>query len=488
MSQTDHFPKPLNRRSWLKLSGLSGVAAASATTAGLGTLLGHTPSAHAAGNYRALVCVFLYGGNDGLNTIVPTDAARYNAYKAVRGNLALPKSSLLGLSGIEYGLHPSLSALLPAWRAGRMAPVFNVGPLFAPLDKAGFLSALASGSANLPDSLFSHADQQVLWESATTQAQARTGWGGRTAEVMGTTNPVISVGGNGRFGLSSRGTPLVLPELGNSFGAIELGKENWRLENSPFIERSAALRALYTQAQPSDLGDAYTQTQRDAFAVSERLAALVKAKPGESTDTAAIDKAFAPLISGNQIASRLGKQLYQIAKLVAGNGTVQGNRQLFFAQLGGFDNHGNQISVDALQGEHANLLKQAGDALAAFDAAMVNLGLSDAVTTFTQSDFGRTFKPNNSNGTDHAWGNHHLVMGGAVRGATSYGVYPQLELGGADDAGKDAWEHQGRWIPSTSVDQYAATLLSWFGATDAQLDSILPNLRNFGTKRRLGFV
>jgi uncharacterized protein (DUF1501 family) len=462
------------------------VAAAGASTTGLGALLGHSQSACAASNYRALVCVFLYGGNDGLNTIVPTDAARYGAYKAVRANLALPKSSLLGLSGIDYGLHPALSALMPVWRAGRMAPIFNVGPLAAPLDKAGFLAALASGS--LPDSLFSHADQQVLWETASTQAQARTGWGGRAAEVMGTSNPVISVGGNGRFGLSSKGTPLVLPELGNSFGAIELGKENWRLENSPFIERSKALRALYEQAQPSDLGDAYTQIQRDAFAVSERLAALVKARPGETSATAAIDKAFAPLISGNQVNTRLGKQLYQVAKLIAGNVTVQGTRQLFFAQLSGFDTHGGQIGGDATQGAHADLLKQTGDALGAFDAAMVNLGLSDAVTTFTQSDFGRTFKPNNSNGTDHAWGNHHLVMGGAVRGASSYGLYPQLELGGPDDAGKDAWEHQGRWIPSTSVDQYAATLLSWFGASENQLNLILPNLHNFGTKKNLGFI
>jgi uncharacterized protein (DUF1501 family) len=168
---------------------------------------------------------------------------------------------------------------------------------------------------------------------------------------------------------------------------------------------------------------------------------------------------------------------------------VQGNRQIFFAQQGGFDTHGNQVAASgAVDGEHARLLKSLGDALAAFYTAMKNLGMGDVVTTFTQSDFGRTFKPNNSSGTDHAWGNQHLVMGGAVRGGTTYGRYPELALGGPDDVGVDAWELQGRWIPTTSVDQYAATLLGWFGASEAQLDAVLPNLVNFGANRRLGIL
>jgi uncharacterized protein (DUF1501 family) len=168
---------------------------------------------------------------------------------------------------------------------------------------------------------------------------------------------------------------------------------------------------------------------------------------------------------------------------------VQGNRQILFVQLGGFDTHANQaIAGSPTEGAHARLLKELGDAIGAFDAVLKNLGLADAVTTFTQSDFGRTFKPNNSGGTDHAWGNHHLVLGGAVRGGTTYGTYPTLALGGPDDVGVDAWELQGRWLPTTSVDQYAATLLGWFGAGDAQLDAVLPNLKNFGSARRLGFL
>ena len=157
--------------------------------------------------------------------------------------------------------------------------------------------------------------------------------------------------------------------------------------------------------------------------------------------------------------------------------------------MGGFDTHGNQIVTGSpLEGDHARLLKELGDALGAFYAAMKAIGLGDAVTAFTQSDFGRTFAPNNSTGTDHAWGNQHLVVGGAVKGGATYGSYPDLVLGGANDVGQDSWELQGRWIPTTAVDQYAATLLGWFGASETQLDAVLPNLKNFGTARRLGFL
>jgi uncharacterized protein (DUF1501 family) len=223
--------------------------------------------------------------------------------------------------------------------------------------------------------------------------------------------------------------------------------------------------------------------------MSARLGALVKTKPGDPDAIAAIDTAFAPFTAAGKITSGLGNQLYQLAKLIAGNATVQGNRQLFFASMGGFDTHGNQLVTGSpLEGDHARLLKELGDALAAFNAALTNLGLANAVTTFTQSDFGRTFAPNNSTGTDHAWGNQHLVMGGAVKGGLTYGSYPELVLGGPNDVGQEAWELQGRWIPTTAVDQYAATLLGWFGATDAQLDTVLPNLKNFGTVRRLAFL
>jgi len=438
-----------------------------------------------AADYKALVCIFLYGGNDGLNTIVPTDAERYGQYSAVRKAIALPRDSLLAMSDSQFGLHPSLAALQTSWKAKRLAPVFNLGPLRAPLTKAAYLSA-TQGSSLIPSNLFSHSDQQILWETGSSSALARTGWGGRAADAMATTNPVISVGGNGRFGLSNGGVPTVIPGPGGFFGVHELGVNAYRLQYEPMRARASTLRSMYRQLQASDLGDAYTKLQRDAFDTADRLGAIVKSQPGDADANPAINAGFAPLISGGKITTALGQQLYQAAKLIANNTLVQGTRQIFFAQMGGFDTHASQASANPVLGTHANLLKQLGDAMAAFDAALSNLGLSNAVTTFTQSDFGRTFKPNSSNGTDHAWGNTHLVMGGAVKGGTTYGTYPSLVLGGSDDVTASGGE--GRWIPTSSVDQYAATLLRWFGANEGQLDSILPNLVNFGSARQLGFV
>ncbi len=300
-------------------------------------------------------------------------------------------------------------------------------------------------------------------------------------------NPVISVAGTARFGLSSLQTPLVLPGPGATFGAY--GMQPADLTWAPNAARKAAIDALYNQAQDVALGDAYTQAQRNAFTMSERLGALVKVTPGGVGASAVIDAAFAPITAAGKITSPLGNQLYQIAKLIANNATVQGNKQLFFASMGGFDTHGGQVITGApTTGTHAALLRGLGDALAAFYTALKNLGLGDAVTSFTQSDFGRTFAINNSTGTDHAWGNQHLVLGGAVRGGTTYGAYPELALGGADDVGINSWELQGRWIPTTAVDQYAATLLGWFGASESQLDTVLPNLVNFGTARKLAFL
>ncbi|HWH84091.1 MAG TPA: DUF1501 domain-containing protein [Burkholderiaceae bacterium] len=480
-----HAPISPARRAWLRHAGIgSGATLAGALGAGtLANLMSARPAR--AADYKALVCIFLYGGNDGMNMIVPNDATRYGQYAGVRGSLAIPKASLTPLPGVSFGLHPAMSALAGAWSDGHLAPVFNVGPLVQPLTKAQYRAALAN-SGSVPDSLFSHSDQQTLWETATASSLTRTGWGGRAAETLATVNPVISVAGSARFGLSTLQTPLVLPGPGSVFGAYGLQpSDTW----APQLARKAAIDALYAQPQDVALADAYTAAQRDAFAMSARLGALVAVKPGDPGALPAIDAAFAPLTSAGRLTTPMANQLYQLAKLIAGNATVQGSRQLFFASMGGFDTHGGQLVTGSpLEGDHARLLKQLGDALGAFYAALKALGLGDAVTTFTQSDFGRTFAPNNSTGTDHAWGNQHLVMGGAVKGGTTYGTYPELVLGGADDVGQDAWELQGRWIPTTSVDQYAATLLGWFGASDAQLDTVLPNLRNFGSARRLAFL
>ena len=472
----------LDRRRWLKWGGASVAGAFGAGT--IASLL-QNPVQAQANNYRALVCIFLYGGNDGQNMVVPTDTARHNQYAGVRQTLALPRGSLIPLSGTDLGLHPSMAALAPICTARKIAPVVNVGPLFGPLTKAEYRS-LPDTHQLIPDNLFSHSDQQIEWEASSASSLERTGWGGRATSTMGTVNPVISVGGNGHFGLSALGTPLVLPGPGGTFGVNNLSGTS-----ASVVARKAALEAMY---QSANLGssnvmlDAYARQQRTAFDMSTRLGSLVRVQPSVASPTA-IDTAFAPLTdAGGNITTDLGRQLYQVAKMVQGRATVQGDQQLFFAQQGGFDTHNEQIAGEVvLNGEHARLMKTLADAMACFYNAMAAIGMSNNVTLFTQSDFGRTFAPNSSSGTDHAWGNHHLVMGGAVTGGAVYGTYPDLVLGGPSDVGVDSWELQGRWLPTTSVDQYAATLLRWFGASDPQLATILPNLANFST-RNLGFL
>ena len=296
-TMTHTHPTPnLKRRRLMKMGAGGGATLAAALGAGtLGNLLSVRPAW--AADYKALVCIFLYGGNDGMNMIVPNDTARYNQYAAVRKGLAIPKANLVSLGGVNFGLHPALSALGGAWGDGRLAPVFNVGPLVQPLTKAQYRAAAANADI-LPDSLFSHSDQQILWETGSADSLTRTGWGGRASEALATVNPVISVAGSARFGLSSLQTPLVLPGPGSTFGAYGLQATD---TSAPDVARKAAIDALYAQSQEVDLGTAYTAAQRNAFATSARLGALVKTKPGDADAVAAIDAAFAPITSGGKI-------------------------------------------------------------------------------------------------------------------------------------------------------------------------------------------
>ena len=469
-------PGPRRRR----MLGWGGAAAAAAFgTPLLGPLL--APGAQAASDdYKALVCLFLYGGNDGINMLPPRDAARHAQYAAVRGPLALPRANLVAL-GADNGLHPAMAALAPAWADGALAPVFNVGPLVAPLNKAQYRAAV-TGDHTVPDALFSHADQQVLWQAGSGDALERTGWGGRAALALSTTNPPISFGGNAHFTLADLASPWVLPGPGSDFGASGF------YPDAPVLARRAALDALMREAQRSPLAAAYARSNREAFEIEVRLSNLISAAPSPANDSSGIAQAFSPLINGGQFSNELGSQLMQVARFVHGRATVRGSRQVFFVQMGGFDTHAGQVGGSALDGQHAALLGQMADAMAAFWRALKAIGMTDRVTLFTQSDFGRTFAPNESGGTDHAWGNNQLVLGGAVAGGSTYGRYPTLALGGPDDVGVDDWELQGRWIPSSSVDQYAATLLRWWGLGESQLDSVLPNLRNFAAARSLGFL
>lgn len=407
-------------------------------------------------DYRALVCLFLFGGNDGNNLLVPYDD--YASYQKVRGTaLNIPRDSLLKVTSARqkaaFGLHPALAEIHPLYDAGRLALVANVGPLSAPITRAGF----ASGAPR-PEALFSHLDQQALWQSsasAKADAWARTGWGGRAADAVASLDPsgfpaVVSTSGPALFGNGKASMPLVPGSGLSGFGTDAASKA-----------RYAALRALLVARTGSLLADEAGAITSDGIGDLDALNAALAATPKLAT-------AFP--------STTLGRQLQQVAAILSARTALGRSRQVFFTSLGGFDTHSGQLATQQA------LLSQVSQALAAFHAATVELGLEGSVTTFTLSDFGRTFQPNSGGGSDHAWGSHHLVLGGAVRGGDVYGTFPTLAVGGPDDSAAE-----GRWIPTTSVDQYGATLARWFGVPSAALEAVFPNLGRFAPSD-LGFL
>ena len=417
------------------------------------------------GGYRALVCVFLFGGNDGNNTVVPLDA-RYSDYMTVRGDgsnggIGLAQSSLVPLApasgSASYGLHPNLSDLQGIWNSGQMALLFNAGTLLQPMTVADY----KSGAKPVPLDLFSHADQQNQMQTALSLSQSQSGWGGRIADALAGANGssplplVLSTGGNVLFTLGAQSHPLALPSSGGfalkSFGGSYASGVSGAFQQLLALDRSNQQVAVAQNT--TILG------QTSSTALNSIL-----------TGASAVDSAF----SGQQTG--IANQLHQVAKVIAANQTLSTQRQIFFVQLGSFDTHTNQVQ------EQGDLFTQLGPALKGFNDAMNQIGAASQVTTFTLSDFARTFQPNTGGGTDHAWGNHHFIMGGAVKGRQVYGTYPSLTLNGADDVGGE-----GRWLPTTSVDQYGATLARWFGVPASALATVFPNLGSFSNSD-LGFM
>lgn len=433
-------------------------------------------STAAPGDYRALICVFLYGGNDGLNMVPPYLSSLHQQYAQVRGSLAIDRNDIVPLNA-DIGLHPSMAPLKDVFDAQRLAVINNVGPLSRPTTREQYFEWQAlHDNTRVPDNLFSHKDQQRLWENATSTGIERTGWGGRLAEAVGAQSPVYSFAGNTRFGAGSLLQELALPGPEESLGLHGYDGDPWS------DARLAALQSLVSAPSNNLLHSALSASQNRSFDISNQLGPLLEQAPlnGADADNPELASAFGGLQGA--LDNPLAKQLYQVAKVIKNRGVVGGNRHVFFVSLGGFDHHANQLT------KHAGLLGTLGQSMKAFDTSMQSLSLSDNVTSFTQSDFGRSFKPNGSAGTDHAWGNLQLVMGGSVAGGTSYGQYPSLVLGGADDAGEMPWEHHGRWIPSISVDQYAATLIKWFAPElGNDYSQILPNLSRF-TEHDIGFM
>jgi uncharacterized protein (DUF1501 family) len=438
-------------------------AGALAGTAALGQMGLFAARAAPADDYKALVCIFLVGGNDSNNMVVPIDTAGYANYAQVRSDLALPQAQLLPLQEaggvLRYGFHPALAGLQGLWTAGNLAVVANVGTLVQPLTKAQYLS----DSTQKPATLFSHIDQQHEWQTANASTSSSTGWGGRLSDQLNTLNanasvpPMISTGGNNLFVTGAASQALVIPTSG-SFGLS--GFSN----SSGDVARRSALVALLGVDRDADLTAAAQDVMTSALSSSATLNPILTAA------NATVAQRFTGL------SSSIAAQLLAIAKVIEARAALGAQRQVFLATLGSFDTHTNEIETQQ------TLFSQLDPALAAFHGAMSDIGAAGDVTSFTLSDFSRTFAPNTGGGSDHAWGSHHLVIGGAVHGGQLYGVMPTLALSGPDDEGG-----QGRWIPTVAVDQYAATLATWFGADASALQTILPNLAAFSPSG-LGFI
>jgi uncharacterized protein (DUF1501 family) len=450
----------MNRRHFLRHASALGGGVALAQLGLLST------RAQAPSDYRALVCLFLYGGNDSNNTIVPIDSAGYASYATTRGSLALAQGTLLPLvetgGAANFGLHPALGSttgLQALWTSGQLAIVRNVGTLVQPLTKAQYLSAASSK----PASLFSHIDQQHQWQASLSASPSDTGWGGRLADQLAGLNvgasvpAMISTAGNNLF-VTGRATAALTVPTSGSFGLRGFDS------SAVGVARLSAFQALLGVDRGADLLDAAQDVMSEALASSAVL------NPILTNTTTAASGYFSGLTSG------IAKQLLTVAKLIEARASLGAQRQVFLVSLGSFDTHTNELNA------HNTLYTALGVALKAFHDAMTGIGAAHQVTSFTLSDFSRTFKPNTNGGTDHAWGAHHFVAGGAVKGGAFYGTMPTLTLGGPDDEGSE-----GRWIPTTSVDQYAATLASWFGVDAAGLASVLPNIAAF-SQARLGFV
>jgi uncharacterized protein (DUF1501 family) len=408
---------------------------------------------------RALVCVFLKGGNDSLNLAVPYLGSAYATYAQSRKNLALPQEGLLPiepLSSHAYDLafHPSCPELAQLFESGRLALLSNVGCLREPVEKSAFLA----GSAQLPAQLFSHSDQQRQWQQPSAEWSAPSGWGGLLTEGLlggpsaGQLSACLSLAGPN---LWQRGT-WVAPYAVSPEGAVTLSGFYGSLGQS----RRAALESIAALPTPRPLPRAYGDQQRQAIEQGALLEAALAAVPEFST----------PFPADNPLAL----QLAQVARLIAAGGQLGQPRQVFYCEMDGFDTHADQTTAQP------QLFARLSTALFAFQEALEELGLAGRVTTFTASDFGRTLS-SNGKGSDHGWGGHQLILGSSVLGREIYGSLPDLALGGPDDAGG------GRLIPSTSVDQYAATLARWFGLPEAELGGLFPNLARFSSNN-LGFL
>jgi uncharacterized protein (DUF1501 family) len=461
----NHFrtvdPDNASRRAFLKRSTALSIAAGATPWALSLAAMGEAAAATAT-DYKALVCVFLYGGNDYANTLVPYDAGSYSAYQGFRSNIAIDRATLTGTvlnpatplaGGRQYALAPGLAPLVPLFDAGNMAVVLNVGTLIQPTSKAQYTAA----SVPLPPKLFSHNDQQSFWQSSSPEGAA-SGWGGRIGDLFASGNgnatfTCVSVAGNAVF---LAGKTAVQYQVAPT-GSVPVAGIKSPLFGSAAC--SQALQALMTQPRANLFESEYARVTSRSIDANDQLTTALAA----SSMTTAFP-------AGNSLAD----QLKMVARMIAARGATGAKRQVFFVSLGGFDNHDGLLNV------HPGLLASVGSALGAFYQSTVDLGIASQVTTFTGSDFGRTLV-SNTDGSDHGWGNMQFVLGGSVAGRSFVGAPPVIANNGPDDVG------QGRLLPALAVDQMASTLATWFGVSATDQATVLPNLAGF-SNRNLGFL
>jgi uncharacterized protein (DUF1501 family) len=436
----------VSRREILKLTaGGSAVAA-------LGQLSLSSAFAADSSGYRAMVGVFLFGGNDAWNMVVPNDG-RYADYAKQRGSgIALQQSSLIPLTGTAFGLHGAMASLKPAWNEGALGLVLNTGTLFAPLTK----SLYTSRPDLRPVSLMSHEDQQNQWQGMRMRSQNSSGFLGRINDRAKAADlpPLISIAGSQLALIGDRTAPLILP----SSGAIVRSGYNAASTDAVVKARQAAIDVF---ADTSSYGAVTDLTSKS---ISSAYAQAVTANAILGSTTSAVDKFFVNPTTGAPLTSDISRQLLRAARMIEARNTLDHAKQTFFVSQGGYDTHTSQLNA------HTGLYGELAMALAGFYAAMKALGLQNNVTAFTMSDFGRVFKGNSNGGTDHAWGSNHLVLGGALAKGKIHGRYPEMTFGGAEDSSND-----GRWIPSIATEEYIGAIAQWYGVSQADLPYVFPN-------------
>jgi len=475
------------------------------------------------GDYKALVCLFLAGGNDANNWIIPgADSATssdYINYSTIRGNLAIPQSALLPITpsvsdGRSYGFHPTCQELQTLFAEGKLAPVFNVGTLLYPLTRSQY----SSRTVPTPPQLFSHSDQVTHWQTSIPDQPPRTGWCGRIADrlhplqyqLLGDGSPSAT---SAKIAMCSSIAGANTIEVGDIFQQYHISEAGAVTHSGVTTNQLQAMKDLLGLSTVNLQRAAYASVVKNAIVLGTDLnagigPALDPTDSGYGTQNVAnpwrwntglsgIYTVAAPANAPANPASNalkwptgnnggfpnttLGRQLKMVARLISARSFLNMGRQVFFVQVGGYDTHTGQVNQpDTTLGTHRNLLNEVSECVFGFTRAMEQLNMGNKVTLFTASDFGRTF-PTNGQGSDHGWGSHHIVVGGAVNGLKTFGTFPIHEINGPDDTST------GRWIPTLAVDQYNATLAKWFGVSAGDMAAVFPNIGRFSTAD-LGFL